>query len=154
MIHRQPPLWRIMILSAIVVLADLVTKQWVLRSLRYGESRELFPFFYLTHVHNTGSAFGLFQGNNHALFILALIILGFLFYSARGLYEQGGRWGGIGVGLILGGAIGNIIDRVRFGHVIDFLDFRVWPVFNVADSAITVGAISLALGLMLNRERN
>jgi len=151
MIRRQPPLWRIVLMALVVMGADFWTKRWVVRSLALGESRCITPFFYLTHVHNTGSAFGLFQGNNHALFLIALVILGVLFYSARGLYEQGGWWGEIGVALIMGGAVGNLIDRFHYGHVVDFLDFRVWPVFNVADSAITIGAIGLVLGLSVRR---
>jgi len=146
--RKTPPLWRIIVLATIVILLDWFSKRWVLRTLPLGDSHRLQSFFYLTHVHNTGTAFGMFQGNNHALFILALMILGFLFYSARGLYEEAGRWGEVGVALVLGGAIGNLIDRLQFGHVIDFLDFRVWPVFNVADSAITMGALSLAVGLL------
>jgi len=152
MIRRTPPLWRIIVVAGLVILLDWWTKRWVLKSMMVGESRKVTAYFYLTHVHNTGSAFGLFQGNNHALFILALIILGFLFYSARGLSEEGGRCGEIGVALVLGGALGNLIDRIQFGHVVDFLDFRIWPVFNVADSAITVGALTLAWGLTF-RER-
>lgn len=151
MIRRQPPLWRIVLIALVVVGLDLWTKHWVLRSMGLGESRRITPFFYLTHVHNTGSAFGLFQGNNHALFLVALVILGVLFYSARGLYEQGGLWGEIGIALIIGGAMGNLIDRFHYGYVVDFLDCRVWPVFNVADSAITIGAISLVLGLSFRR---
>jgi signal peptidase II len=107
MIRRQPPLWRILLTALIVVVVDLWTKHWVLHSLALGESRPVLSFFYLTHVQNTGSAFGLSQGNNHALLLVALVILGVLFYSARGLYEQGGWWGELGIALIMGGAIGN-----------------------------------------------
>jgi signal peptidase II len=151
MIKRTPPLWRILIISSLVILLDWWTKRRVLNTMMLGESRKITSFFYVTHVHNTGSAFGLFQGNNNALFLLALVILGFLFYSARGFYEEGGLCGEIGVALVLGGALGNLIDRIQFGHVIDFLDFRIWPVFNVADSAITVGALTLAWGLTFRK---
>ena len=96
-------------------------------------------WFYLTFVQNTGTAFGLFQGNNRALLLLAFIILAVLLYGARGLTERGGFWGALGVALVLGGAFGNIMDRMHYGQVIDFLDFKVWPVFNIADSAISRG---------------
>jgi signal peptidase II len=79
--------------------------------------------------------------------MFALLILGALIYGARGLTERGGFWGALGVALVLGGAIGNVMDRVHYGEVIDFLDFRVWPVFNLADSAITIGTISILIGL-------
>jgi len=154
MIAKRPPIWRMLILASIIIAFDWLTKRWVLHALALGESRPVTSFFSLTHVHNTGSAFGLFQGNNQALLILALLILGFLIYSARGLYEEAGRWGEIGVGLVLGGAVGNVLDRFQFGHVVDFLDFRIWPVFNIADSAISVGAACLALGLFLNRRNS
>jgi hypothetical protein len=91
----------------------------------------------MTYVQNTGTAFGFFQGNNRALGLLAFIILVALLYGARGLTERGGFWGAIGVAFVLGGAVGNMIDRFHYGRVIDFIDFRFWPVFNVADSAIT-----------------
>ena len=106
-------------------------------------------WFYLTFVQNTGTAFGLFQGNNKALLILAFLILCALLYGARGLSERGGFWGALGVALVLGGAVGNLMDRIHYGQVIDFLDFRVWPVFNIADSAITVGTVSIMIGLWL-----
>jgi signal peptidase II len=138
----------ILIVAGAVVLLDRLTKAWVLEHMAIGESRRVLSFFYLTHVHNTGTAFGLLQGNNRFLLIVAFLILGGLLYSARGLCERGGLWGFWGVSLVLGGAIGNMIDRYRFGKVVDFLDFRVWPVFNFADSAISVGAVLLLVGLL------
>lgn len=134
-------------MSGLIVLLDRWSKWWVMRHFRLGDSRPATSWFYLTCVQNTGTAFGLFQGNNKALLILAFVILGSLLYGARGLCERGGCWAFWGVALVLGGAIGNIIDRFLYGQVIDFLDFRIWPVFNVADSAISVGAVSLMWGL-------
>ncbi len=142
----------IMTIAGMTVLLDRLSKMWVIQNFRLGESRRLASFFYLTFVQNTGTAFGFFQGNNRALGVLAFTIFCALLYGARGLTERGGFWGAIGVGLVLGGAIGNMIDRVQYGQVIDFLDFRVWPVFNLADSAITVGAISIAIGLLKHDE--
>lgn len=139
----------IMTIAGAVVLLDRFSKAWVRHHFQLGESRPITSWFYLTFVQNTGTAFGLFQGNNKALLILAFLILAALLYGARGLSERGGFWGALGVALVLGGAVGNVMDRIHYGQVIDFLDFRVWPVFNVADSAITVGTISLMIGLML-----
>ena len=144
----------IMTIAGIVVLVDRISKIWTLRHLLLGESRRITSFFYLTFVQNTGTAFGWFQGNNRALGILAFTILIALLYGARGLTERGGYWGAIGVALVLGGAIGNMMDRIHYGRVIDFLDFRVWPVFNLADSAITVGALSIAIGLLGSDEKS
>jgi len=144
----------IMTIAGVVVLVDRISKIWTLRHLQLGESRRIASFFYLTFVQNTGTAFGLFQGNNRALGLLAFTILVALLYGARGLTERGGYWGAIGVALVLGGAIGNMMDRFHYGRVIDFLDFRVWPVFNLADSAITVGALSIAIGLLGSDEKS
>ena len=138
----------ILTISGIVVLLDRVSKWWVLRNIALGESRPIKTFFSLTHVQNTGTAFGFFQGNNKALLLLGLVILATLLYGARGLSERGGLWGALGVALVLGGAVGNIIDRVHYGRVIDFLDFRIWPVFNLADSSITVGTLCILIGLL------
>jgi len=134
-------------IAAAVLGLDRLTKVWILQHFQLGESRRITSFFYLTFIQNTGTAFGFFQGNNKALLLLAIIILGTLLYGARGLSERGGFWGAIGVALVLGGAVGNVIDRVHYGQVIDFMDFRVWPVFNIADSAITIGTCAIAIGL-------
>jgi len=104
-----------------------------------GESRPVFPgAFHLTLIQNQGIAFGLFHDSGAVLFALitvsiaVLALLGLGTAPARLLTHAG-------IGLILGGALGNWVDRIRVGAVIDFLDFRVWPVFNLADSAITLG---------------
>ncbi len=127
-----------------LILFDQLTKFLILGFLSGAESAPVLPgIFHLSLVHNAGIAFGLFQNNPYLLtIIISLCVLVLIFYSGRirqkGLLEQ------IAYGLILGGAIGNLIDRFRFGWVVDFLDFRIWPVFNVADSAITVGVILFA----------
>lgn len=137
----------ILAISGVVLALDQLTKAWFLRHLELGQSRAVTSFLHWTLTFNTGSAFGFFQGNNKALLILAIVILVVLLYCARGITERGGLWGGLGVALVLGGAAGNLIDRLRFGHVVDFIDFGFWPVFNIADSAIAVGAALLAIGL-------
>ena len=138
----------IMMIAGAVLLLDRLSKAWIRHHFFLGESRRITEWFYLTYVQNTGTAFGLFQGNNKALGIFAFIILLALLYGARGLSERGGFWGAFGVALVLGGAFGNIMDRIHFGQVIDFFDFRVWPVFNIADSAISVGTVCIILGLL------
>ena len=107
--------------------------------------------FHLTLVENTGVAFGLFRGQGLAVTLATLAVLGGLGASALRSRPQPGRWMHLGLGLILGGAAGNLIDRARLGAVVDFLDFRVWPVFNVADSCITAGAVLVALQLLRRR---
>jgi signal peptidase II len=137
----------IMSIAGIVFVFDWVTKAWVMKHFVLGESHRVTSWFFLTYVHNTGTAFGFLEGNNQALLILALVIMGGLLYAARGLSERAGLWGALGVALVLGGALGNIYDRFHYGQVIDFLDFRIWPVFNIADSAISVGTVCLMIGL-------
>lgn len=137
-----------LLLAGLVILLDQVTKALALTFLVPGESQPIFPnIFHLTLVENQGIAFGLFQGSDRILFILitvsiaVLIWIGFRSNRAR-LRTQAA------LGLILGGAVGNWVDRIRAGAVIDFLDFRIWPVFNVADMAITVGVGLFLLDLL------
>lgn len=139
--------------TALLVFAmDQLSKFWVVQRFAVGESLPLAPFFHLTHVRNTGTAFGLLQDHNHVFVWLAVGVIALFLCASRGLIGRGGAWAGLAVSLILGGAIGNVTDRLWRGQVIDFLDFRVWPVFNLADSAITLGTICLTLSLMRRRE--
>ena len=126
-------------LAALVVFLDQASKWWIRSTLSLGESLPPQGFFRLTFVTNTGAAFGLFPDQAVPLTFTAAIgvvalLLHYRWAVSNSLWLKGS------LGLQLGGAIGNLIDRLRFGHVIDFLDFRVWPVFNLADSAIVMGA--------------
>ena len=111
-------------------------------------------FFYLTLVHNRGAAFGILR-NQLSLFILTSIFAIILIYL--NLNKSAGNkklpLNGVSLGLILAGALGNLIDRLFCGYVIDFLDFLIWPVFNVADSAITVGAILLGYSIIKGNDK-
>jgi signal peptidase II len=141
------------LLLAAVFSADRLTKLWAQVSLRPRPSIRVLPFFHLSYVENTGAAWGMLQGRNPLLIIISLALLGALLYLRRS-WPQKNLWTHYGLVLVAGGALGNLYDRLRFGCVIDFLDFLVWPVFNVADSSITVGACCLAWGLHLaDRER-
>jgi signal peptidase II len=105
-------------------------------------------YFHMTLVHNTGIAFGLFKNQGIVFIIIpviAIILLGYNIYYYKNNDENLSRLYIVAFSLILGGAIGNLIDRILFGYVIDFIDLRVWPVFNLADSAITIGALIIAL---------
>jgi signal peptidase II len=126
------------LIGVAVVAVDQWSKWLVTHRFALGESHPVIPsVLYLTYVHNRGAAFSLFQGQQ-LLFVLlaAAVIIWIVWELARGRGATPMRWAW---GLILGGAAGNLIDRLRFGHVIDFIDLRVWPVFNLADSAITLG---------------
>ena len=105
--------------------------------------------FNLTLVYNTGAAFGIFKDQRWLLMVLAILCMFFVFYAFK-LYGQKNTYMAMALGLILGGALGNFVDRIRLGYVIDFLDFYIsshhWPAFNIADTAICVG-----VGLMMLR---
>lgn len=144
------------IVAALVVIADRVTKLAVLRHLEPGAWVSVAPGFALTHVHNSGIAFSLFDGGGpFARLALHAVILGAVVVIAWMLVQHGHSqpMAGLGFGLILGGAVGNLIDRVSYGWVVDFVHLWVrigdrtwsWPDFNIADSAITVGAALLIL---------
>jgi signal peptidase II len=127
----------------VVVMADRLTKILFSNILQLGESLPVIKkVFHFTLVHNTGIAFGLFKDNGFVFLIIPIIAVVLLGYNLYYYHKVGelDRFYVFGFSLILGGAIGNLTDRMMLGHVIDFIDLRVWPVFNVADSAITVGA--------------
>ena len=124
--------------------ADQASKWFALEFLSRVPTVPMIPgVFHLTLVRNSGVAFGLFKGHGLWITVGTLAILAGLFRTT--LRPDRGKWVPVCLALILGGAAGNLIDRMRFGGVIDFLDFRVWPVFNLADSCITVGALLLAV---------
>ena len=130
-----------------VTLFDQGIKAVVVRQIPAAATIPLIPgVLSLTHVQNTGVAFGLFAGISPLITAFAaLTLLFFLFYN-RGRW-LGSRVIGAGIALMAGGAAGNLLDRVRLGFVVDYLDLHVWPVFNLADVAIVVGAGILVLAL-------
>lgn len=126
-----------------VVFLDRVTKSFFSAVLNPGESLPvILRFFHFTLVHNTGIAFGLFKDQGLVFIMIPLIATGLLMYNIYYYHKFGelDRWYITAFSLILGGAIGNLVDRMTVGYVIDFIDFRIWPVFNIADTAITCGA--------------
>src|SRR5690349_19220868 len=150
--------WLWFLLAAAVVAADQATKAIVLSRFLVGEGVVVTPFFNMVLVYNKGAAFSFLSDaggwQTPALIVFALAAIGIV---GTFIVRSPGRpmllWG---LALILGGALGNLIDRLRFGQVVDFLDFHAagwhWPAFNVADSAITVGAVLLILEGFVHRE--
>lgn len=139
---------KLAVIAGAIILLDQVTKEIVLRSIPLHAAIPVIEgFFSLTHIHNPGGAFGLMANLSPVmrsiifLFISSLAVgLIFYFYKKTPAHYA---WLSVAFALIFGGAIGNLIDRIRFGTVVDFLDFYLgnlhWPAFNVADSAISVG---------------
>ena len=131
---------------AFFLVADRITKHFVLTGLRAGKPYPLIKgILNLNLVKNTGLAFGMLQGLNKYLFIVITVILlaAILVYYFTGKPE--GILINLSLGLVSAGAIGNLIDRCLYGNVVDFIDFRVWPVFNVADSCVVAGIIGIVL---------
>ena len=140
------------LIGLLIVVADQFSKTWIRTNLPEGRSLFETGFLRITHVHNTGAAFGLFPDQSLALIVVALIgitaILAYVLVIYRYFPLPDGMLGKLALGLVFGGTLGNLIDRLRFGYVIDFIDFGFWPAFNVADSAITVGVIIFAYSLL------
>ena len=145
-------------LVGFVVFLDQLSKFFALRFLSAQNSVPLIPHVLdLTLVHNRGVAFGLFSGYTPVLFTVITVSLVFLFVIANRSHAKTApgvshvdRWA---LSLILGGAVGNWIDRWRFEAVIDFIDFRVWPVFNLADAAITVGVAIYFIRVLISKDK-
>ncbi|MBW8906833.1 MAG: lipoprotein signal peptidase [Betaproteobacteria bacterium] len=150
--------WRWFVLAAAVVLADQATKAVVLAHLVLGERVEVTSFFNMVLVYNKGAAFSLLSNapgwQTPLLIGFALVAIGIV--GTLLVRSPGRRLLCSGLALILGGALGNLIDRLRYGQVVDFLDFHAagwhWPAFNVADSAITVGAAVLIIEGFVHHE--
>lgn len=131
-----------------VLVLDQITKSIVRATLMPGESVPADGWFRFTHVTNTGAAFGLFPNQSLLLLFTTLIgVAAIVFYYMYPPVHS--RALTLSLGLQLGGAMGNLVDRVIQGHVTDFFDFRIWPVFNIADSSIVVGVTILAVFLFL-----
>ncbi len=143
------------LISFLIVLSDQATKYLVRQFIEPFKAIEVLPFLHLVNIRNKGAAFGLFRDLGNAFFVVlsltAIVVLSFL------LLRAGMRpFGRLCLALILGGAVGNLIDRVFMGSVIDFIDFFIdryhWPAFNVADSAITIGLVMLFLSSEFKRK--
>ena len=135
----------ILLIDLTIIVLDRITKYLVISHLTISDSIEIFPFLHLVSVMNIGAAFGMFKNLGSSFFIgislLAIIFVIWLLITSNYSY--------FGLSLVLGGAIGNLIDRILYGKVVDFIDFSVgsfhWPAFNVADSSLTIGIIVILL---------
>lgn len=129
------------IVAAAVLIADQLTKQLVRSSIALGASRHLLPGVTLVHAQNSGIAFSLLTGSDVGVIIVTLVVVALVlaYFARQG--ERRGMW--LACGLIVGGALGNLADRVRAGLVTDFIKLPHWPAFNLADAAITLGVLTL-----------
>jgi signal peptidase II len=147
-------MWPFFLAASGVVVADQLTKHWIRSSLPEGQSLFEAGIFSITRVSpNTGAAFGLFQDQSFALAIVAIVGAALLLTYALFIHHRFSPLDNLlawtALGLVLGGIVGNLIDRLRFGGVTDFISVGWWPAFNIADSSIVVGVILLACSLLL-----
>jgi signal peptidase II len=145
-------------IAALIILLDRLSKLWIIANIRSGLGRTIIPnFFRLDHVYNTGAAFSIFAESLSpnavrygliAFSVMAILIVGFMLWRTGRLLSLSA----FSFALILGGAIGNLYDRIVYLHVVDFLEFHIkthfWPSFNIADSAIVTGACLLLLEIL------
>lgn len=143
-----------LIVAAVMLLLDQLTKFFVRKTISSGETIEVIKgFFVIDYTGNTGAAFGLFSGQNRIFMIVSLIAVIFIFVYYRQL--KANIWMKIALGFLLGGALGNLVDRVVFQYVTDFirvrwwfLKLRWWPTFNLADASVCIGAVMLIIGML------
>lgn len=138
-------------LALLVVLVDQATKYFVVQHFAVGESVPVLEnIFHWTFILNRGAAFGMLEGSRWLFVVIALAVIGGVLYLRKEI-EQSGVLACMGAALFTGGAVGNLIDRTLQGVVIDFFDFRIWPIFNVADIAICTG-VGLIIWSILKTE--
>lgn len=143
----------IFIIVLVTLSLDQLTKFLITKNLFQNQSIPIIRgIFHITLVHNRGAAFGILK-NQIPLFIITSLFAIILIYFNLKENRQSKSYSSA-LSLILAGALGNLIDRLFFGYVIDFLDFRIWPVFNMADSAITIGAILLGYSILIKKYNN
>lgn len=139
------------LIASITALLDQISKYWVFSLLIEKEhnAMEVFPFFNLVMVHNYGVSFGMFNDLPYGYLILTAVALFITIMLLIWMWRENKIYISVALGLIIGGAIGNIIDRIRLGAVADFLDFYIsgyhWPAFNLADSAVFIGVALILL---------
>lgn len=139
----------LLVLAALVFIADRVTKGVVVAHVPFGTERSVLPYIWITNTQNSGAAFGVAQ--EATTFFLAasvIVAVGVVLYAVKTPIDM---WTGALLGLILGGTVGNGYDRLLHGSVTDFIALHFWPVFNVADSAISVGVVLLLAGYLLRQ---
>lgn len=142
----------IALIAAVVFALDYVSKRYIATHMTPGQSIPVVGrYLHITYVRNAGAAFGMLQHQTLFFILVSLVVVGLIVSYGR-TAARGDVWLSIALGLLLGGALGNLLDRLLYGTVIDFIDFRVWPVFNLADSAITLGGIIFVV-LLLQRDR-
>ncbi len=146
----------LVIISAILIGMDQYTKHIIRTNLEFGQIwmpwQWLEPYARIIHINNTGAAFGLFKGANTVFMILAVVVAGAILYYFPSISKK--DWLiRVALSMQFSGAIGNLIDRIIFGHVTDFISIGTFPVWNIADASITVGVAILLIGMWVQEKR-
>ena len=140
--------------AILVLFLDQLSKHLAAKNLILNRSVPIIKgIFHLTLIHNRGAAFGILKNQAPLFIFISLFAIILIYFNLKKSRNKENIVFNISLALILGGALGNLIDRLFLGYVIDFLDFRIWPVFNVADSAITIGAILLGWSMLIQKEK-
>ena len=150
--RRARAWWLVAALALVVLIADQIAKQIVEDHIVLGEEVEVLGPLKLTLSHNEGVAFGLAHGGGIVLVAISLIALAVVLWLFSRDPARPGMW--VATGLLAGGALGNLVDRIRHGHVTDFIELPHWPPFNLADCAITCGVIILLVIYVREAERD
>lgn len=142
-----------LLLVLFIILFDQLIKYLVSSNMFLGQSIPIIPqIFHLTYILNPGAAFGILENQRYLFIIIATILIIAVIYFYKKIIQLS-KFFQIGIALLFSGAIGNMIDRITIGKVIDYMDFRIWPVFNLADVAIVFGCIIIAFNLLFKTER-
>ncbi|MEK6950015.1 MAG: signal peptidase II [Nanoarchaeota archaeon] len=138
---------RVFSIAFLTVLIDQLAKFLIKTTFQLNESIPIIKnIFHLTYINNFGAGFGILQQQKWILIFISAAVIGIIFYYLDKIKEKELLLQAL-TGFILGGTIGNLIDRLYYGYVIDFLDFQIWPIFNIADSFVTIGVIGLIIYL-------
>ena len=133
--------------ALIIILIDQLSKFFVRTNFQLNQSIPIINnIFHLTYINNTGAGFGILKSQALILIFISVAVIGIILYNFDKI-KNNETLLQILAGFVLGGTIGNLIDRLAYGHVIDFLDFQIWPIFNFADSFVTIGVIGLIIYL-------
>lgn len=151
--QTQARWWRFGALALLVLALDQISKAVIRATLAPREVIDVFPGFDISRVTNEGIAFGLFPGRQAAVAVLTVLALCAIAVALAGLVARNATVAA-GAGLLVGGSLGNLIDRLSRGAVTDFIDVARWPAFNVADCGITIGAVLIVIGLMRDGEED
>ena len=142
----------IYVIIILTLLLDQLTKFIISKNLALNQTTSLIKnILYLTYIQNSGAAFGLFQEANQLLIWFSIIVIGFILYYYDKILTKN-KLTQTSVALLFAGTLSNLIDRIRLGYVIDFIDFRIWPAFNIADISITIGIIGIIIYMIKEKD--